>query len=119
MSNISLFNTNDEKNDITPSNFSDFVFCYINKDNFLKYRNERVKVYFDDNKIKYCYRNDLHVIKTELYTTNPLYLMDIDADTTDMIYKICEKIINNYDWRQKYKRKKFLHLIQKRKSSNY
>lgn len=115
MSNISLYDTDDEKNDITPSNFSDFGFCYISRDDFLSYRNERVKIYFDDNKIKYYYRNDLHLIKTELYTTNPLYLMDIDTNTTDTIYKICEKIINNFDWNQKYKKKKIFTFDTKKK----
>ena len=77
--NAPLYNTDDEENDVIPSEISDICISYINTKDFYYWRKSRVKILYIDSKnnrssYKYVNFDDIHSIRPDMCVEKTIYL---------------------------------------------
>ncbi|KAK8852979.1 hypothetical protein M9Y10_017976 [Tritrichomonas musculus] len=103
LSNIPLYDTENDNESFTPSKISGLGVCYIEQENFLNWKKSRIPIFFEDqtknNSLINHYVNyeDIHKVKIELYVSDQLTLAKAPQKTIEKVDKIFSRINEKID----------------------
>ncbi|KAK8864795.1 hypothetical protein M9Y10_010320 [Tritrichomonas musculus] len=111
LSNVPIYDTEDDYTDLSPSETSGINISYIKSTEFLKWSQSRKEILFDQEfhhlAVKYVNYDDIHLIKPELYVKDTLSLANISQEKYQKILEIKPEIIEKIKEKDTFSKEKF------------
>lgn len=111
LSNVPIYDHNDDNETFVPAEMSGLAQCYISPDDFLNWKNERIKIIYDDGETvpksdKYINFEDIHLIRKDFYVNDPLIVGKIKDKNLNIVDELEKNIQDTIEKRQNKKYKK-------------